>query len=79
VTLLVDRLDPDAVVDDALVDLPAGATASFHVRTAARLDPAALLGRDVLRTANDVGVPRPVPGPAGPSAGAPGDLTPARG
>ena len=33
VTLLVDRLDPDALVDTALVDIPAGATASFHVRT----------------------------------------------
>ena len=33
VTLLVDRLDPDAVVDDALVTLPAGASATFHVRS----------------------------------------------
>ena len=40
VTLLVDRLDPDAVVDTALVDIPAGATASFHVRTRGTFDPA---------------------------------------
>ncbi|MCC2318086.1 glycoside hydrolase family 2 protein [Cellulomonas chengniuliangii] len=54
VTLLVDRLDPDAVVDDALVTLPAGARATFWVRTSARLDEDALVAAPVLRTANDL-------------------------
>lgn len=58
VTLLVDRLDPDAVVDTALVDIPAGATASFHVRTRGTFDPAALTRAPVLRSANDVVLPR---------------------
>jgi beta-mannosidase len=57
VTLLVDRLDPDATVDDALVDLPAGSSVTFHVRTTSELDPAALVTRPVLRSANDVVVP----------------------
>lgn len=59
VTLLVDRLDPDARVDDALVTLPAGARARFRVRTSAAFDPQALLRVPVLRTANDVVVPAP--------------------
>ncbi|KQR10575.1 glycoside hydrolase family 2 protein [Cellulomonas sp. Leaf334] len=58
VTLLVDRLDPDAVVDTALVDIPAGATASFHVRTRGTFDAAALTRAPVLRSANDVVLPR---------------------
>ncbi len=53
VTLLADRLDPDAQVDDQVVDLPAGATAVFHV-TSRGLDPAALVSRPVLRTENDL-------------------------
>jgi len=57
VTLLVDRLDPDAVVDDAVVDVPAGTSVSFHVRTRGRFDPEALTRAPVLRTANDVVVP----------------------
>ncbi|WP_456788577.1 glycoside hydrolase family 2 protein [Cellulomonas sp. P5_C5] len=58
VTLLVDRLDPDAVVDTALVDIAAGATASFHVRTRGAFDPEALTRAPVLRSANDVVLPR---------------------
>lgn len=58
VTLLADRLDPDAVVDTALVDIPAGATASFHVRTRGTFDAAALTRAPVLRSANDVVLPR---------------------
>ncbi|MFC4615260.1 glycoside hydrolase family 2 protein [Cellulomonas algicola] len=58
VTLHVDRFDPDAVVDTALVDVPGGETASFHVRTTVRADPEALTRPPVLRTANDVVVPR---------------------
>ncbi|PUB22183.1 beta-mannosidase [Promicromonospora sp. AC04] len=53
VTLLADRLDPDAQVDDQVVDLPAGATAVFHV-TSRGLDVAALVSRPVLRTENDL-------------------------
>lgn len=54
VTLLVDRAAGDARVDDALVDLPAGASASFLVTTAAVLDPSVLTAAPVLRTANDL-------------------------
>ena len=53
VTLLADRLDPDAQVDDQVVDLPAGATAVFHVASRG-LDPEALVSRPVLRTENDL-------------------------
>lgn len=53
VTLLADRLDPDAQVDEQVVDLPAGTTAVFHV-TSRGLDPAALVSRPVLRTENDL-------------------------
>ncbi|GIG40040.1 glycoside hydrolase family 2 protein [Cellulomonas phragmiteti] len=56
-TLLVDRLDPDAAVDEALVTLPAGARTTFRVRTAAVLDPSELVAPPVLRSANDVVVP----------------------
>lgn len=58
VTLLVDRVDPDAIVDTALVDIPAGTTASFHVRTRGAFDPAELTRAPVLRSANDVVVRR---------------------
>ena len=61
VTLLVDRVDPDAVVDDALVTLPAGAGAVFHVRTTVTGAETDLAGPPVLRCANDV-VVRRVPG-----------------
>ncbi|WP_165372730.1 glycoside hydrolase family 2 protein [Pengzhenrongella frigida] len=54
VTLLVDRAAADARVDDALVDLPAGASVSFLVTTAATIDPAVLTAAPVLRTANDL-------------------------
>jgi beta-mannosidase len=54
ITLLVDRLDPGARVDDALVTLPAGATVSLVVTTDRSLDPAALTSAPVLRTANDL-------------------------
>jgi beta-mannosidase len=53
VTLLADRLDPDAQVDDQVVDLPAGTTAVFHV-TSRGLDQDALATRPVLRTENDL-------------------------
>ena len=54
VCLLVDRAAADARVDDALVDLPAGASWSFHVTTEAVLDPLVLTAAPVLRTANDL-------------------------
>ncbi|GAA3435068.1 glycoside hydrolase family 2 protein [Kutzneria kofuensis] len=54
VTLLADRLAPDAVVDDAMVTLLAGESAAFEVRTGARLDPAALTAAPVLRSVNDL-------------------------
>ncbi|TDE97359.1 glycoside hydrolase family 2 protein [Occultella glacieicola] len=54
VTLLVDRLDPEAVVDDALVTLPAGDSVTFRVRTRVVLEGAALAAAPVLRTANDL-------------------------
>jgi beta-mannosidase len=53
VTLLADRLDPEANVDEQVIDLPAGATAVFHV-TSTGLDPEALVTRPVLRTENDL-------------------------
>ena len=59
VTLLVDRIDPDAVVDDALVTLPAGA--SRHLPRAVdgrRSSRPPSPGQPVLRCANDVVVRR---------------------
>ncbi|GMA32894.1 glycoside hydrolase family 2 protein [Litorihabitans aurantiacus] len=64
-TLLADRVAADAVVDDALVTLPAGATATLRVSTTAQLDPEELLRPDVLRSANDLrGVPVREPAPS---------------
>ncbi len=51
VAVLADRLAPDAEVDDMLVTLLAGETHSFHIRTAAQLDPAELTRPPVLRSA----------------------------
>ena len=53
VTLLADKLDPDAVVDDALVTLLAGESATFHVRTTVAGAETDLAGPPVLRCAND--------------------------
>ena len=55
ITLHVDRLDPAASVDHALVTLPAGAEWSFKVSSDVEgLDPAQFLSSAVLRTANDL-------------------------
>ncbi|MGC5167869.1 glycosyl hydrolase 2 galactose-binding domain-containing protein [Luteimicrobium sp. DT211] len=54
VTLLVDRVFPDAVVDDGVVDLPAGTRHTFRVRGAEPGRAAELLDPGVLRTANEV-------------------------
>jgi beta-mannosidase len=52
-TLFVDRLDPNARVDSALVTLPAGGSHTFRV-TGGRLDEVALTGKPVLRSVNDL-------------------------
>jgi beta-mannosidase len=57
VTVLADRVAPDAVVDDMLVDLLAGESRTFTVYTSAAVDPAAFTAPDVLRSANALGAP----------------------
>ncbi|MGA5303036.1 glycoside hydrolase family 2 protein [Nucisporomicrobium flavum] len=54
VTLQADRLDPAAEADEAGVTLLPGESATFRVRGAAALDPAALTARPVLRCVNDL-------------------------
>jgi len=54
VTLLADRAAPDASVDDALITLTAGQSATFHLRTTARDIAQSLTRPPVLRTANDL-------------------------
>ncbi|MGK5738778.1 glycoside hydrolase family 2 protein [Micromonospora sp. URMC 103] len=53
-TLFPDRLDPAATVDEALVTLLPGESATFTVRSARPLDRAALTARPVLRCVNDM-------------------------
>ena len=53
-TLLVDRLDPEAEVDDALITLLPGERAAFAVRGAADAEPSDFGKRPVLRTLNDL-------------------------
>ncbi len=57
VAVLADRVAPDAVVDEMLVPMPAGESRSFTVRTEADIDPAALTGPLVLRSANALSAP----------------------
>ncbi|UVS78143.1 glycoside hydrolase family 2 protein [Actinokineospora sp. UTMC 2448] len=52
VALLADRVAADAVADDMLITLLPGETHSFHVSTAAEVDPAAFTAPEVLRSAN---------------------------
>jgi beta-mannosidase len=52
VAVLADRVAPDAVVDEQLVDLLPGETRVFTVRTAAVVDPELFLAPEVLRSAN---------------------------
>ncbi|SOD62356.1 beta-mannosidase [Streptomyces zhaozhouensis] len=54
VTLLADRVAPDAVVDEALVSLLAGERHTFQVRTSAEVDPAELTAPLVLRSVNSL-------------------------
>ncbi|PWU52806.1 beta-mannosidase [Micromonospora globispora] len=53
-TLFPDRLDPSAEVDQALLTLLPGESATFVVRAGGPLDPAALTARPVLRCVNDI-------------------------
>jgi beta-mannosidase len=53
-TLLVDRIDQDATISDALVTLLPGETAEFTVTTAVEVDPALFESREVLRSANQL-------------------------
>jgi beta-mannosidase len=53
-TVLADRVAGDAHVDEALVTLLPGETATFDVRTAARVAPEAFLDPLVLRSANQL-------------------------
>jgi beta-mannosidase len=52
--LLADRAAGDAAVDDALVTLTAGQSATFHIQTTARGLGQALTRPPILRTANDL-------------------------
>ena len=54
ITLLADRVAADATVDDALITLLAGESATFRVRTSVRDLDQALSRPPVLRTANDL-------------------------
>jgi beta-mannosidase len=57
--LAVDRLDPDAVVDDALVTLRAGESVRFTVHSDRDLDPNALAKCPVLQIVNGLRHPGP--------------------
>jgi beta-mannosidase len=52
--LLVDKIDPAAVVDDMLVTLLPGESVDFDVRSEASFDPDLLLGASILRSANQL-------------------------
>ncbi len=52
--LLVDKVDPDAVVDDMLVTLLPGETVTWRVKSALAIDPDDLLAPAVLRSANQL-------------------------
>jgi beta-mannosidase len=54
VTLLVDRIDADAVADNALLTILPGESAVIHVDGALDADPSAFQDRLVLRSANDL-------------------------
>lgn len=54
VTVLVDKLDPEAAADDALVTLLPGESATFVVTGAIGVDPARFADPNVLRSANQL-------------------------
>jgi beta-mannosidase len=58
--LFPDRLDPEATVDEQLVTLLPGETATFTVHTGRALEAAALTAPPVLRCANDLVAQAPV-------------------
>ncbi|MCO7274441.1 glycoside hydrolase family 2 protein [Cellulosimicrobium cellulans] len=58
-SLLADKVHPDAVVDDALVDLLAGESVTFHVTAPTTLDRSALADPRVLRSVNQLVSRRP--------------------
>ncbi|GGN45629.1 beta-mannosidase [Actinoplanes campanulatus] len=60
VAVLADRVAPDAVVDDMLVDLLPGETHTFTVTTAATVDGEAFAAPEVLRSANALAAPAQV-------------------
>jgi beta-mannosidase len=53
-TLLVDKVDPAAVVDDQMVTLLPGESATFRITSPTPLDAEALVSPSVLRTANQL-------------------------
>ena len=57
VTVLADRVAPDAVVDEQLVDLLPGESRTFTVRTTAAADPGGFLAPEVVRSANALAAP----------------------
>ena len=54
ITLLIDKVDPQAVVNDQLVTLLPGESATFHVTTDRPIDTHQLVSDRVLRTANQL-------------------------
>lgn len=64
--LLADKVDADAVVDDMLVTLLPGESATFEVHGGAVADPDTLLAPTVLRSANQLVAPGVPPRRAGP-------------
>ncbi|MDR0960670.1 MAG: glycoside hydrolase family 2 protein [Propionibacteriaceae bacterium] len=56
-TLLVDKVLPEAVVDDMLVDLLPGESATFHVAAPGQLDVGKLSAPAVLRSLNQIAHP----------------------
>lgn len=53
-TILADKVDPDAVADDALLTLVAGDTATIRIVSSAAVDPAAFLAPGVLVSVNSL-------------------------
>ncbi len=54
VTLLVDKVDQEATVDDGMVTLLPGQTVTFHVRSRKTVDPQRFLDPRVLRSTNQL-------------------------
>ena len=67
VTLLVDKVDPHAAVDDGMVTLLPGETFTFRVRSANSVDPERFCDPRVLRSTNQLVDPRST-GPRQPGA-----------